>query len=578
MYENQISGHQRELQSSVATLRELLEAMERTVIEQSMRLEDALGVAQRASRAKSEFLSIMSHEIRTPMNAVLGLADLLAETELSPEQRHYLDIMVANGNTLMDLINSVLDLARIESGRLQLEHAQFELTDLVDRTVSTFAVQAHRKGVELIARIAPGVPEYLVGDPLRLRQIIVNLIANAVKFTEHGEIILEVDASPRSSALADVAFSITDTGVGIPKDQLDSIFTAFTQADSSVSRKFSGSGLGLAIAKRLLDLMQGQISVESEVGKGTRFSFSAPFGLPCSALSPVPPPMPDLLGTRVLVVDRHRINRLIVRETMAQCRAEVTEASSGAEALLAIRNAVVMDKPYKIILLEMRMPDASGLELVKKIRSEQLPTTAVIPMLYADDIRQQVAQFEEQRLDAYLVKPMTRRQLLRSISRKLALANGVSPHDQLAKMSAQPPLSACGRAMQILVAEDSMDNRFLIEAYLRKEPCTVTFVQDGDQAVSKATSNHYDLIFMDIQMPNKDGLSATRAIRKWESEHGKKPALIIALTASALEEDVQQSLQAGCNAHISKPVKKRVILDAIHNASMHRPTPRVILQ
>ena len=497
------------------------------------------------------------------MNAVMGMADLLAETELAPEQRQYLDIMVANGATMVDLVNSILDLARIESGRLQLEHAQFDLTDLIDRTMSTFAVRAHRKGLDLVARIAPGVPEYLVGDPLRLRQIVVNLVANAIKFTEKGGVVLEVEANARSSALIEVSFSVTDTGIGIAEDQLDSIYTSFAHGNTPVSRKFGGSGIGLSIAKRLVDLMHGQISAESELRKGSRFCFKAPFGLPCSALAPVPPAMLDLFGHRVLVVDHHPVNRLMVRETMAYCRAEVSEASTGAEALVAIRSAVVMDRPYKIVLLDMRMPDMDGLDLVRRIRREQLPTTALIPMLYADDIGQRIGQLREHQLDAYLVKAITRRGLFRAIGRKLALDNRVSPHDRLEKLAGESTVGK--RKMRILVAEDSTDNRFLIEAYLRTEPCIITFVLDGEQAVAKATSNEYDLILMDIQMPKKDGLAATREIRKWETDNSRKQVPIIALTASAFDEDIEQSLKAGCTAHINKPVKKRVILKAIRD-------------
>jgi signal transduction histidine kinase/CheY-like chemotaxis protein len=567
-------GHERKLESSVATLTELLQAMERTVIEQSSRLEEALAMAQQASQTKSEFLSAISYEIRTPMNAVMGMADLLAETDLAPEQRQYLDIMVANGATMVDLVNSILDLARIESGRLQLEHAQFDLTDLIDRTMSTFAVRAHRKGLDLVARIAPGVPEYLVGDPLRLRQIVINLLSNAIKFTEKGGIVLQVEATPRSSALIEVSFSVTDTGIGIAQDQLDSIYSSFAHGNPPVSRKFGGSGIGLSIAKRLVDLMHGQISAQSELHKGSRFCFKAPFGLPCSALAPVPPAMLDLFGHRVLVVDHHPVNRVMVRETMAYCRAEVTEASTGAEALVAIRNAVVMDKPYKIVLLDMRMPDMDGLDLVKRIRREQLPTTALIPMLYADDIGQRIAQLREHQLDAYLVKSITRRGLFRAIARKLALDNRVSPHDRLEKLAGESTVGK--RKMRILVAEDSTDNRFLIEAYLRTEPCIITFVLDGEQAVEKATANEYDLILMDIQMPKKDGLAATREIRKWETDNSRKHVPIIALTASAFDEDIEQSLEAGCTAHINKPVKKRVILKAIHDVAQPQMSPLAI--
>jgi signal transduction histidine kinase/CheY-like chemotaxis protein len=564
----------RELESSVTTLQELLAAMERTVIEQSGRLEDALELAQRASHAKSEFLTTMSHEIRTPMNSVMGMADLLAETHLSSEQRHYLDIMVANGNTLLDLINSLLDLVRIESGHMQLEHTQFDLIDLIDRTMATFGVQAHSKGLELVARIAPEVPGCLLGDPLRLRQIIVNLVANAIKFTERGEVILEVEAIAQSAAHADLRFTVTDSGIGIPQEKLNSIFSTFTQGDSSISRKYGGSGLGLAIAKRLVDLMHGRIAVETEPGRGSKFSFTAPFELQSFQGSPDPPAILDLFGSRVLIVDANRVNRLLVREAIAHRGGEVVEACSRDEAMAAIRKAAAMNKPYKIVLFDMRMPDG-GLELVKGIRREQLPIASLIPMLHSDDMRQQIAQFAEHRLKSYLVKPITRRELYNAIGNEFGAHHSISSH--LERLSAGHILAQLpeGPPIRILVAEDSPDNRLLIEAYLHKEPCSVTVACDGGQAVQQAIANSFDLIFMDIQMPIMDGLAATRAIRKWESEHSRGPVTIIALSASALEDDVKQSLLAGCDSHISKPVKKRVILDAIREVALRRPSRAV---
>src|SRR5271166_936951 len=382
-FENLTFGHLRQLESRVSALQQLLEAMEHTVIEQSTRLEKAVIVAQRASRAKTEFLATMSHEIRTPMNAVLGMADLLAESELTPEQRHYLDIMVSNGDNLTDLINSILDLVRIETGRLQLEDTEFELAALIDRAMSTFAVQAHSKGLELVARIAPETPTHLIGDRLRLRQIIINFIANAIKFTEQGGVIVEVGVARRAAALAEVRFTVADTGAGIAKEQLESIFSKFAGTESPTSRKFGSAGRGLSIVKRLTDLMRGKVTVASEVGKGSKFSLNAPFGLPSEPAVPASFEKPNLFGHRILVVDNHRINRQMVREALTECRAEVAEARTADEALGSIRYAVAINKPFQIVLLCARMT-GGGTALLKRMRQEQLPLRQTIPMLYAD--------------------------------------------------------------------------------------------------------------------------------------------------------------------------------------------------
>ena len=540
--------------------------------EMERNLVEAREKALAASRAKSEFLSSMSHEIRTPMNAVLGMADLLQETELNPEQRRYLEVMTANGNSLLELINGILDLARIESGRLQIEKSEFDLADLIDKTISTFGVRAHGKGLELVARIAPGVPERLVGDALRLRQVLINLLGNAIKFTEQGEVILDVEREPGSNEGTEIRFTVSDTGIGIASDQLGSIFSSFTQADSSTTRKYGGTGLGLAIAERLVGLMEGRIRVESELNKGSRFSFTARFSLAGRVISPTSHVVLSLTGYRVLVVDDNQINRLVVREMVSSCGAEVSEAESGEAALAAIRQATAVGQPYRIILLDMRMPGMNGLEVAKTIRHEKLPTQPLILMLSSDDFRPQLARLKELGLDAYLVKPITRKELFEAIFRVIEDANRNSA-DTLPKRGARPAAlvpAAEPAKTRILVVDDSADNRLLIGAYLRREPYQVDFAEDGKQAVEKFTANRYELVFMDIQMPEMDGLDATRAIRKWESEHRLDPTPIIALTAFALEEDVQRILAAGCDAHVAKPVKKRVLLDAIANAALLR--------
>ena len=572
MAENRAENYIRQLESRVTTLQELLEAQERTLIEQSERLESARGAAMAASKAKSEFLSTMSHEIRTPMTAVLGMADLLIETELSGDQRRYLDIMVANGNSLLELINSILDLARIESGRLQLEKTGFDITDLIDKTISTFGVRAHGKGLELIARIAPGVPERLVGDPLRLRQILINLLGNAIKFTELGEIVLEVEQDPESNESGVLRFIVADTGIGIAADKLDSIFGSFNQADSSTTRLHGGSGLGLAIAHRLVGLMDGRIGVESELNKGSKFSFTAHFGLEARVISAAAHVVLSLADYRILVVDDNQINRLIVREMVTSCGAEVSEAVSGEEALAAIREGVNAGRPYRIVLLDMRMPGMDGLEVAQRIQQEHLPIRPLILMLSSDDLKPQVARLREIGLDAYLVKPISRKELFEAIRRVIEEAN-LNSADTLPERRATQIQSATSDGapeMRILVAEDSPDNRLVIAAYLRREPYQVDFALDGREAVNKFISQRYDLVFMDIQMPEVDGLAATRTIRRWESDHRLRPTPIIALSASVLEEDVRLALAAGCNLHMSKPVRKRVLLDAVRNAALLR--------
>ncbi len=525
---------------------------------------DAREEALAALRAKSEFLSTMSHEIRTPMNAILGMTELLAETELQSDQRHYLEIMSANGNALLNLINSILDLARIESGRLQIENTEFDLSDLIDQTISTFGVSAHGKGLELAARIAPGVPDRLIGDPLRLRQVLVNLLGNAIKFTELGQVVLEVDHAPGV-----LLFTVADTGVGIPPDKLQSIFASFTQVDSSTTRKYGGSGLGLAIAQRLVTMMGGQISLESEVNQGSKFSFTIHFDLAPKVFAPSKRVVLSLDGYRVLVVDDNQINRLIAREMMTSCGAEVGEAECGEQALAAVHQACNSGRPFQIILLDMRMPGMDGLEVARRIRDDHLPVEPIILMLSSDDLKPQIERLRDFALDAYLVKPITRKEVFEAIYRVLKDSNheGVKPMPQR-----QAPQLANNSTddlpkRRVLVAEDSPDNRLVIAAYLRKEPYEINFAENGRITVERFRAQSYDLVLMDIQMPEMDGLEATRRIRQWESEHDLGHTPIIALTASVLEEDVKKALAAGCDQHLSKPIKKGILIEAIRNAT-----------
>ena len=517
-----------------------------------------------ASNAKSEFLSSMSHEIRTPMNAVLGMADLLTETSLTVEQQRYLEVMRDNGASLLELINSILELAKIESGRLQVENEEFDLADLIDKTLASFAIRAHSKGLELAARIAPGVPQHLMGDRLRLRQIIVNLVGNALKFTELGEVVLLVENDPEASGLGSLKFTVSDTGIGIPSDKLESIFNNFTQVDSSTTRKYGGTGLGLAIVLRLVGLMNGAIHVESEIGKGSKFIFTLPFGLASKTISAKPALLPELAGMRVLIVDDNATNREIAREMVVSVGALVDEAESGPEAIKAVRQAWDQARPFKLILLDMRMPGMDGLEVAMQVRQELQQGAPLILMLSSDDMAPQIARMKDARLDAYLVKPITRRELFDAIARVLAESKSTTAAAPTANGKASTLNPADLPPARILVAEDSPDNRLLISAYLRNTRCQIDFAENGQIAVEKFTANNYDLVLMDIQMPVMDGHAATRTIRAWEREHDAGHTNIIALTASALDAEEARTLEAGCDAHVAKPVKKATLLGTIN--------------
>jgi CheY-like chemotaxis protein len=405
-------------------------------------------------------------------------------------------------------------------------------------------VRAHGKGLKLATRIAPGVPRRLIGDPLRLRQVLINLIGNAIKFTEVGEITVKVFNDPVGSEPGSLRFIVADTGIGIARDKVDSIFASFTQADSSTTRKYGGSGLGLAIAQRLVGLMGGRIWLESEVGKGSNFSFTAQFGLAPLVVSSRADTVPSLAGYRVLVVDDHQINRLIVREMISDCGAEVSEAESGEEALAAVCESRDAGQPYRIILLDMRMPGMDGLEVISRIRAEALPVKPVILMLSSDDLKPELARLKELGVSVYLLKPVTRKQLFEAIHRALEEANQDKANAMSERQTPEPATKQAAdvRQTRILIAEDAPDNRLLISAYLRREPYQIDFAENGKEAVEKFKAQGYDMVFMDIQMPELDGLAATRFIRQWETEQTLTPTPIIALTASVLEEDVHNAL------------------------------------